>query len=221
MEDNEIVEKLSTPLTQGQAAKISALNHATGSQSALVQAFQLEQRRAAALHGAGSQREQVIASFVTAHQNSLAQTQATARRAQARAPLANPQEYIIYGNVTDPSGAPAPQIDVSAADEKGTILKTDTTGADGSYALHITAAAGHGGHEPYGLGQVFKEVEEFIEGKEDEEKKGAQAQPLGPLKLLASDKKKTFLIQTLAVFQFELGKLANQDLTVPVAAAGK
>jgi hypothetical protein len=56
---------------------------------------------------------------------------------------------------------------------------------------------------------------------EEEEKKHAQAQPSRPLKLLASDKKKTFLIQTPAVFQFELGKLANQDLTVPVATAGK
>ena len=54
MDANEVTQKLSTPLTNGQNLKTAALNHAAGGQASVAQALQLEARRAAALHGSGS-----------------------------------------------------------------------------------------------------------------------------------------------------------------------
>jgi len=225
MDASEIAQKLSATLSKGQAVKTSALGQATTHQGAVVQALQLEQQRTEALHGPGSQKFQTVQALAAAHASSLAQTQATATRAQARAPLPNPKEFIIYGYVTDESGAPLKDVDVSVADAKGSILKTDTTIADGSYALHISAATEH--HKPCkeegGLEQFIEKVEDVVEkGAEEifedegERRSGAgQAAPASPLKLMASDQRKTFLIQSPTEFQFELGKLAYQDLTVP------
>src|SRR5262249_36730782 len=92
MDGNEIAQKLSTPVTNGQAFKVDALNHAASLQGALVQALQIEQRRAAALHGADSQHAQTVEAYAAAHQFSLSQIQAVSTRAQIRAPLPNPQQ---------------------------------------------------------------------------------------------------------------------------------
>jgi hypothetical protein len=230
MDPNQLADALSVPLTSGQALKTSGFDHAVDQQTALLQGLQLEQRRAAALHGADSKKAQNIQAFAAAHQQSLSITQTASTTAGTRTPLPNPQEFIIYGFVYNQAGAGSSDIDVSAADDKGTILLTTTSDSDGSYALHIAAQTSGGrtprGHEHgfiYEIREVVEEVEEVAETAEklvigDDRKPDETKPPPTPvmLRLVASDKKKTFMVQSSATFQFQAGKLAYQDLTVPL-----
>jgi hypothetical protein len=230
MDPNQLADALSVPLTSSQALKTTGFDHAVDQQTALLQGLQLEQRRAAALHGPDSKKAQNIQAFAAAHQQSLSITQTASTTAQTRTPLPNPQEFIIYGFVYNQAGAGTADIDVSAADDKGVILLTTTSDSAGSYALHI-AAQTSGGRTPRGhehgfmndvreivedVEEVAEKAEEFVMG--DDRKQGETKQPPAPvmLHLVASDRKKTFLVQSLATFQFQAGKLAYQDLTVPL-----
>ncbi len=182
------------------------------------------QRRAAALHVPDSKKAQTLQAYVTMRQQSLTDTQTTSSQAQAPVPIANPQEFIIYGYVYGRSGAPAANIIVSAADEKGNIFQTTNSDATGSYALHIAAASsqttGTGyrsvRHESI-LHEVIEKIEECVEGEDGSERPPGTTAPPPPvtLHLVATDQKKTFQIQSPTMFQFEAGKLAYQDLNVP------
>lgn len=202
MDPNQLADLLSTPLTSGQTLKSTAFDHAVERQSDLLDGLQLEQRRAAALHGPDSKRAQRLQAYVAVREQSLADTQTTASRAQAPAPIPNLQEFIIYGFVYGPSGAPVGDIEVSAADEKGAILQSATSDATGYYAVHVGATRStqpgpRTGHPHEGIIH--------------------SAPPAAAtLHLVASDRKKTFQIQSQETFQYEPGKLAYLDLTVPV-----
>ena len=198
MEPNEIANALSAPLINGQEAKSTAFTHAVDRQQAVIRALQIEQRRAAALHGPESPGAQRIQAMLDVHGQSLAATQAEAARAQARTPQPNPQEFIIYGYATNKAGAPVSGIEVSAVDEKGVTVQTAPTDDTGAFAVHIakpgTRARGAAGSEV------------------DAE---ASRQTI-TLHLVARDKNQTFQTEGTVTFQFELGKLGYEDLVVPL-----
>jgi hypothetical protein len=221
MDPTQLADTLSAPLTKGQTVKTAALNHAVDQQTALVDALALEQQRAAALHGKDSKKAQQLQAFVATRQQGLTQTQTAATTAKTRTPIANPQEFIIYGYVYGQSGGPAGDVIVGAADANGTILQNATSDSDGSYAVHIPAAQSQTGYRPPHHESMFHEViekiEECVEGEDGEHKPGQTAPPPPvTLHLVASDSKKTFQVQSPDTFQFEAGKLAYEDLTVPV-----
>jgi hypothetical protein len=200
METNEIAQALSAPLIKGQEAKSTAFSLAVDRQQAIIHALQIEQRRAAALHGPQSARAQRIQALLDIHAQSLAATQTESTRAQARTPQPNPQEFIIYGYVTNKAHAPVSGIEVSAVDEKGVTVRTASTDNTGAFAIHIAKprarASGAAGSEAG--------------------TKVSSRQTLTTLHLVARDKKKTFRTEGTMTFQFEPGKLAYEDMVVPL-----
>jgi hypothetical protein len=207
MEPNEIANALSAPLINGQEAKSTAFSHAVDRQQLVIHALQIEQRRAAALHGPESAGAQRIQAMLNIHGRSFAATQAESARAQARTPQPNPQEFIIYGYVTNKAGAPVSGVEVSAVDEKGVTVRTASAEDTGAFAIHITrpgTRTSAAAKSKAGAGAA-------------KSKTGAEAsrQTITTLHLVARDKKQTFQTEGTVTFQFELGKLGYEDLVVP------
>ncbi|MEP6714005.1 MAG: carboxypeptidase-like regulatory domain-containing protein [Terriglobia bacterium] len=226
MDPNQLADILSAPLTSGQTLKSTAFDHAVDRQSNLLEGLQLEQRRAAALHGPDSKRAQRLQAYVAIRQQALTEARTTASRAQAPAPIPNPQEFIIYGFVYGQSGAPVGDIDVSATDQNGAIVQSAASDATGYYALHVGAArssqAPPKSSHREGIIHEAMEVAEKIEKVVEEDVCNQHKTPPPPpatLHLVASDRKRTFQIQSAETFQYEPGKLAYLDLTVPVQSA--
>jgi hypothetical protein len=209
MEPSDLAKLLSAPLTEGQKLKTDLLAHVAEQQSGLAKALDLEQRRTAALHGKGSDKARKLMALVSAHQESLAATNAASAGARARVPQPNAREFIIYGYVLSEEGVAVPKVNVSATDDKETIIQTAVTDADGSYALHVG-----GSEEP--PDESAKSARPSAT-RRAAQSGGQKQQPTPPiLRLLASDKKKTFLIRSQDTFTLELGKLAYQELRVPI-----
>jgi uncharacterized protein YfaS (alpha-2-macroglobulin family) len=202
MDAEQIAQILTTPVTKSKDVTTSILNNAADQQNRLVQALQIEQKRAAALRGANSTQAKQAQVLLVSHQQSLTRIQATAASAKAPVPLANSKEFIIYGIVRGKSGQPVAGIEVSAVDAKGTVYGTVASGSDGSYALHLQTAV----PTPVEKAQVAVVVP------------ASAAAPQVPLtaSLSATDAKKTFLVHSDVTFQVTPGQLAYQDLTVPV-----
>ncbi|HEX4274619.1 MAG TPA: carboxypeptidase-like regulatory domain-containing protein [Bryobacteraceae bacterium] len=207
MDINEIAKILATPLTESQTLKNAAFSHAADRQSAVVEGLQLEQRRAAALHGNNSAQTLRIQALLAARQQSLSSLQTAAATASARAPLANPQEFIIYGHVYNEAGAPAADVNVSAVDEKGAVLQTTESDAKGSWVLHIGPSVKTG----YPAGGTTTDAPTQGSGK----KATSQPPPVATFNVEAQDKKKTYRVVAPATFTFQAGKLAYLDLIVP------
>jgi hypothetical protein len=130
---------------------------------------------------------------------SLAFLQSQAARAQERTPQPNPQEFIIYGHVTNKAGNAVSGIEVAAVDEKDAVVRAASTDNTGAFAIHIAKS---GARTP-GTGT-------------SETAPKASKQAVGNLHLIARDRKKTFQISGTATFQVELGKLGYEDLVVPL-----
>jgi hypothetical protein len=200
MQTTDIAQALSAPLTESQESTSTAYQHAVNRQQAVIQTLQMEQRRAAALHGPESPRVQRIQTLVNLHQQSLALVQSQAARTQARTPQPNPQEFIIYGYVTSKSGAAASGIEVAAVDDKGTLVRAASTDNTGAYAIHIPKPGSRT------TGTAASETGT----------KASSKQTITNLHLIARDKKKTFQISGAVTFQFEPGTLGYEDLVVPL-----
>jgi hypothetical protein len=218
MQPNEIAQVLTAPLTNGQTAKTAAFGKVVDRQNALAQSLQLEQKRTIALHGAGSSKAQTVQRLLAAHQQSLTTVQAAATRAQTRAPLPNPEEYIIYGNVRGITGTAVPNVDVSVSDANGAVVQTTTTDTDGSYALRVTSdeLGGESKGDGKSSGDAEAQHDESAKGRTRGRTRSKRLQPSAALHLAASDKQRTYNVEVPTTFQFELGRLAYQDLTVPV-----
>jgi hypothetical protein len=237
MNEDDLATLLSAPLTAGQDAKNEAFSHLVDGQSALVQSLQLEQRRTVALHGSDSKHATMVQALLASRQEAANNTTTSATQASTPSPLADPQLFIVYGTVFNKAGAGMKDVDVSAATDKGNILLTTTTDTNGAYTLRLSsdsyqppASAGTGrkkkSREETIVLEVARGVGEHVEGAEDliegeggrENPASKQRTPPAPttFHLLASDKKKTFLLTSDVTFEFQAGKLAYQDLTAPV-----
>jgi hypothetical protein len=214
MQTDEITQFVGTPLTNGQSAKAASLGQTVNQQATLVQGLQLEQKRTVALHGKGSAKAAKVQGLLTAHQNALSRFQTAAKSAQVRAPLANPQEYIIYGYVRDAAGNAAANVDVTVTNDDGAVVQTTTSGNDGWYALHLKSDVPE---KACAENEEPSEESPKSRARSSSRSKRSQA-PSTELHLWAADKKQTYNVESPSSFQFELGKLAYQDLTVPSAA---
>ena len=199
METNDIAQALSAPLTDSQEATSTAYRHAVDRQQAVIQTLEIEQRRAAALYGPESPKTQRIQALTDLRGQSLAVLRSQAARAQAHTPQPNPQEFIIYGNVTDKASKAVSGIEVAAVDEKDTVVRAASTDNTGAFAIHIAKA----GSRTTGTAT-------------SETAPKSSKQMVGNLHLIARDKKKTFQISGAVTFQFEPGKLGYEDLMVPL-----
>jgi hypothetical protein len=196
MEPNDVAQILSTPVQNGESLKVEAIQQSAAQQTNIVRALDIEQRRVATLPGSQSGLVRRVQGLAAAHMQMLTLLRNTLARTQMRAPLANAQEFIIYGRVTNQAGGPAGDIDVSAADDHGAIAATTTTAEDGSFKLHISA----GSTQPPASANL------------------AINAPRTPsaVHLIAADKRKTFLVQSDTVFEVTAGQLAYIELSVPI-----
>jgi hypothetical protein len=211
-------------LLRGRAMRNLDQTHKT-----LESALSIEASRVAARYGAGSAQSKAIQARITAHAARGRIITAERRRTQLTVPEAEPNAFIVYGQVLNAGGAPLKGVEIVASSETRASVASTYSEANGSFALSVPAAVtvtpgsvektrlARTTDAPARVSRTTKPSAK-IQSKSAGDKLASAAttpQPVSSFQLILTDSSSSTTLRYPEIFMMKSGAIAYREIAMP------